>query len=263
MIFRTLKVYSATSLLCLLMAISVSAQARKSDTQHDGLAAQVRSVRSEIAKFSCKSGNCVEGSRSLASIIDYGPDGYLTHAIVPGIQPYHSFVYTANGDRLERQSSIRITKPITTSDFGFPSEPYTNTTFYRWTFKHDRLGNRIEEARYKRTSQALAGSTIMAVVLIGRLGYKYGEDGRKTEMSYYNSDGSLKRKVVYEYGDQGSITIEAEVSGNGKSVSKRYYSYEYDGKGNWIKRTTSMWLNEKGASFYLPVEVEYRDITYY
>ena len=223
----------------------------------------VRSVRSEVARFSCKSGNCVEGSRSLAGTIDYDANGNLTHAFIPGIQPYCSFAYSADGDRLERDSRTPIITPLTPAGFEFPADIYLNVTFYRWTFKYDERGNRVEEARYMRRNRALFGSGITRMLPLHTSSSKYGQDDRKSEVSHYNSDGSLTRKVHIEYDGQGSISVETEVKESGKEISKRYYSYEHDTKGNWIKRITSMWIKQKnGSTLFLPVEVMYRSISY-
>src|SRR2546425_3456022 len=108
MISESLRCSVAVPLVCLFIPIGASAQSKGSDSHHDGLVGPVRSVRSEIARFSCKSANCIERSRSLLGIVDYNSDGNMTQAYTPGIEPYNSFAYTPDGDRLERQSRTLI-----------------------------------------------------------------------------------------------------------------------------------------------------------
>src|SRR6185503_11190985 len=132
-----------------------------------------------------------------------------------------------------------------------------------WAFKYDDVGNRIEEARYKRTSRAMFGSSVASTVLLEKVSYKYDQGGRRTEASYFKSNGSLIRRVIYEYDDVGSIAVETEMKSNNKVANKQYYAYEYDRRGNWIKRTTSMWQNRGSGSYFVPVEVVYREISYY
>ena len=48
-----------------------------------------------------------------------------------------------------------------------------------------------------------------------------------------------------------------------KSDRKYKYVYEFDKKGNWIKKTTSNEVTEEGKTFFKPLYVNYRIISYY
>jgi hypothetical protein len=50
---------------------------------------------------------------------------------------------------------------------------------------------------------------------------------------------------------------------DGTISSKLSYVYEFDAKGNWIKRTSSKWVTKDGRSYYEPENVYYRKIMYY
>jgi hypothetical protein len=61
--------------------------------------------------------------------------------------------------------------------------------------------------------------------------------GYVTEVASYRADGSVKKRLLY--------------------------GYEFDAKGNWIKKTKSEWITKNGKSFFEPRQIISRTITYY
>lgn len=95
------------------------------------------------------------------------------------------------------------------------------------TAAYDIKGGKIENAYFPISSATLTGREV----------YKYDEKGNISEMTLYNTDGSL--------------------------LSKEVYTYEYDYVGNWTKMTTSVAVVEGGKIIFEPTEVTYRTISYY
>jgi hypothetical protein len=96
------------------------------------------------------------------------------------------------------------------------------------------------------------------------LRYVYKYQGNKKEELVYSEDGSLNRKNVSTLDDKGNEVEESFYDVKDGSVSERYsYSYEFDAKGNWIKRTASKWAAKDGKEQFAPYSITYRTITYY
>jgi hypothetical protein len=94
--------------------------------------------------------------------------------------------------------------------------------------------------------------------------YVYKYSGRQREEWVYSADGSLNQhylSVLDEKGNRIEWTV-FEVR-DGAVKSKHSYVYEFDAKGNWIKRTSSKWVTKDERSYYDPTDVSYRTITYY
>src|SRR5207253_10314711 len=112
-------------------------------------------------------------------------------------------------------------------------------------------------------------------------------DGRLTEATTYNSDGSLVSKSVHFYDSQGNetgyeifngsgiMTMKLSRSSNGtastiyndngtilQSYASQASTIEYDSHGNWIKKSTPGSETHVGAANYY-TSIMYRTITYY
>lgn len=104
-------------------------------------------------------------------------------------------------------------------------------------------GNRavLENAAYDikgtKSEYAYFPSAVSALDLTGRETYKYDEKGNISEMTLFNTDGSLAKKEIY--------------------------TYDYDFLGNWTKMTTSVAVIEGGKLSYEPTEITIRTISYY
>ena len=94
--------------------------------------------------------------------------------------------------------------------------------------------------------------------------YKY--DGNQIERLVYASDGSLNQRYVSVLDKDGHIIEQTNYD---QTKSKHYgdrkyiYTYEFDQKGNWIKRMTSQEVVENGEKVLKPSYITYRTITYY
>ncbi len=121
----------------------------------------------------------------------------------------------------------------------------------KFTFHYDDQKRLIEKAWYLNNGE-----------LTTRYVYKYSASQR--EEFVYSSDGSLNQHYLSTLDAQGNEVEETSFETRDGSVRGKYkYAYEFDAKGNWIKRTTSKWVTKNGKSDYAPASVDYRTINYY
>jgi hypothetical protein len=235
-------------LLSLLTVLPTNAQT-KSDRDWDDLLGLVQSVVVEEARIINVSGQYVEKDRRHWRTTTYDRTG---NKIKEEPRPPTSAAFSGNweerrverifeGERLvEERSYIGNGSLVSKDVWKYDSQGrQSEWLFYyadektsklklngRWAYKYDARGNVIERSRFKG-----------CCILEQREAANHDEKGNIAEYAYYNADGSLR--------------------------SKTRYSYEYDSVGNWIKKTTFSWVTKDGKSFFEPVEVSYRAITYY
>ena len=91
----------------------------------------------------------------------------------------------------------------------------------------------------------------------------FSYDGTQVEEQFYSGEGELYRKQVTTLDEKGNEVEQTVNEPRGNRTTRYAYSYEFDAKGNWMKRTTSKWVTKEGKSFFEPSYVTYRTITYY
>jgi hypothetical protein len=89
----------------------------------------------------------------------------------------------------------------------------------------------------------------------------YDDKGREIGSTVYRSDGSIAMSETRSYDDQGNLK-ERLRHRDGVLVSRETFSYEFDGRGNWIKRQIARETLRDGMS-KKEIEVNYRALTYY
>lgn len=91
----------------------------------------------------------------------------------------------------------------------------------------------------------------------------YDLRGRRIENASYPITNSPTGKEEYKRDDKGNL-VEMTVRGDdGSILSREVYTYEFDDVGNWTKMVTALVVFEDGKLKYEPVELTYRNITYY
>jgi hypothetical protein len=88
-------------------------------------------------------------------------------------------------------------------------------------------------------------------------------ENKGSERIYYNADGSLERRDSLTYNEGGRIVERAGFKADGTLEYKWRAVYEFDSRGNWTKETKQTWVTKNGKSFFEPMLVTYRTITYY
>jgi len=92
----------------------------------------------------------------------------------------------------------------------------------------------------------------------------YDIKGNKIENQYFPIAGAtLTGKEVYEYDEKGNISEMTMFNSDGSLLSKEIYKYEFDFLGNWNKMTTSIAVVDSRGITFEPTEVTYRSIMYY
>ncbi len=132
--------------------------------------------------------------------MQYDSDGSLFHT--------NTYQYDSNGNQIE------------VNQF----DSYGNLDEIHF-YNYDEHGNRIEEKLLNS-----AGIVYMRHI------YKYDDSGNKIEWNSYTDD-ILNGKSTYSYDENGNKIIEKRYGPNGELRSKKTYRYDYDERGNWIKKT--------------------------
>lgn len=86
-------------------------------------------------------------------------------------------------------------------------------------------GNQIEASLYDEEGQ-----------FYRRFTYAYDAKGTLIEENTYDYDGSLYHRSLYTNDDKGNPVKVKAYKGDGTSDYSWNYQYEYDKKGNWIKK---------------------------
>lgn len=264
---RTVK-RAVVSLVFSLHFVSLAAAGVKTDLQKEGLIGPVRTVRTETAQFSHHRGQWIEGPRGQPASMTYDRHG---NRIEGGYAAKTLHTYDAQGNRIE------------TISYG-PDGSLLDKTLYTY----DGRGNLTE---------AVSESS----GYINRTGYTYDDRGKLTEETVYGPGGDIKVESVHIYDAQGrkiqtidkdpahdpglgidKVVTTYDTKGNiiemttyytrragdeeERPVSlpnKRVYTYEFDARGNWVKRTWTLCSSESGKPVCEPSLVTYRTITYY
>lgn len=100
----------------------------------------------------------------------------------------------------------------------------------------------------------------------GKKGLRYvsNYDGNQVEKLVYTEKGELNQKYLVTLDKDGN-----EIEKTSYGVTKIYpdqkyrYTYEFDEKGNWIKKITSKETTENGVTSFKPSSVTYQTITYF
>ncbi|HYY55950.1 MAG TPA: nuclear transport factor 2 family protein [Pyrinomonadaceae bacterium] len=92
----------------------------------------------------------------------------------------------------------------------------------------------------------------------------YDPKGKKIDASYYLvSNSSQVGTEEYAHDDKGNVVSMTLRDEKNNILSKEVYKYETDAVGNWVKMVASMVVYEDGKVAQQPVEVTYRNISYY
>lgn len=287
---------SAALTLTLLLFFSAGAQA-KSDREKANLLGPVRSVRSKTVDYKDETlkqslgtwqsetvsydekGNEIERITSLAEgslvgkeVRTYDATGNLIENIVSNEEGVHERqVYAYEGGKLIRIIGYDADGKLESKQFNsygkdglLLEEKYlvSNKAFGKTVFKYDQIGNLAEAAFYSPNgtkSLALIGPCRGA----HRVTYVYNEQRQPIKIVQYDPDGRITWSWQYSYDSKGLIT--AESLGYYSSKQTFTHVYEYDSRGNWIKKITTKDLGEKDP--HIPpasaTSVTSREISYY
>lgn len=252
----------------LLALSSVNAQ-KKSDKDSEELLGPVKSVHSEVTRFSDL--NLKEASltkqqdlvvydtngREIERTIydDYGflvgklshthdATGNLTESVMSDekgalserrVQTYkdgrlaQSVGYDASGAEGFKQVNTYDANGRLREEALFVQGKAIGKTVYKYNPKGDR-----SEAAFYTADGAKADATIGPCMGAHRLTYTYNRAGKPILVVAFETDGKRQRSWQYSYDPKGQLA--KDVRDSAWSLKTFVYSYEYDSHGNWTKQ---------------------------
>jgi len=127
-----------------------------------------------------------------------------------------------------------------------------NKADWRYIYTYNTNGNRVMQESYKPDSTLYSKTTytfddkgnetgyLLQTKGYANSGEKYAWDdkGNKTELQMLNGKNEVSFRTVSIYDANGNVIEEQRYKGLETKLSyKTTFTYEYDAKGNWIKRT--------------------------
>lgn len=103
-------------------------------------------------------------------------------------------------------------------------------------YRYDPAGRRSETI-YFMPDGSKAIAPIGPCLGAHRVTFTYDEKGRPHEAVSYEPNGVMKKSWLYAYNDKGLMSEEKLEDSYGHSTNT--HVYEFDSRGNWIKRTTT------------------------
>lgn len=169
------------------------------------------------------------------------------------------------GNDRERNGLLGPVQVVRTEKLG--SDTYDEAGNYRAREIFDDYGFPVGRQTFEYGNQRLlngrpATAPVGPCLGAHRLVYRYVE-GRVSDLSIFEEDGSLKRRSSYRYDARGNVAEETRAGGMGNDVFR--YEYRYDDRGNWIRREETLRYDVNRTSESPPplVRVTTRTITYF
>ena len=225
------------------------------DSEDAGLKGRIKAVATEDEDLS---GTWVVGRRKLSSTQYFDERGNLTREEAYDYRGNLSDITVYGYIDGERASNSRHIKygyeqpPKTVASKSLPVQQSRSDARYtsKYRYGYDN-GNLVQVEVFDNDGS-----------LRRRYVYKIYENLR--EEIVYSADASVVQKTVSTLDPQGEVTQMTEYEGGTASIRNRYtYTYEFDGNGNWIKRTTAKRVIRNDKPVFEPAWVTYRTISYY
>lgn len=121
---------------------------------------------------------------------------------------------------------------------------------HKYFNKYDSKGNLIESFTYNSTDSLLRKTisiydennnlmdvnSFIAPKKHSITKFKYNNNSKQSEKHIYNSDNLLETKTLYEYNNMGHWKEVRIYNSNDELIENNSFDYEYDEKGNWVKK---------------------------
>lgn len=134
-------------------------------------------------------------------------------------------------------------------------------------YKYEKGTEPVEAAFFKGDGQK-ATAPVGPCLGAHRVTFAYDNKGRVYKKSVFEDDGTLKKSYESTY-DPGGNMVRLVVSGRSGTTTTWEYKYEFDARGNWVKRyDKSTMVTDPRFSIgsndpYVRNETTTREITYY
>ena len=283
-------------LILIALALSCTGPAnsqKKTVREQTGLRGPVRSVRLELAKVSDSPEGMIEGPRVVLSVYSYDKNGNVIAQTVNNSDGSLRFKYCwqhtydaqgreirtdyYNADGVLTSSGITIYDDMAHTANVSQHNPNGSINHIRELFFDDQ-GNEVRQTlRYPNGETSDTLSTYNAQGQLtefalkdvgGNLNHKvfssYDDHGNLVEMKVERADGKPQQQLKknLRYNDDGNVVEEVNYRPDGSVKSREIFTYEFDGHGNWTRRTTVRELLTGKASTR-ESEIAYRHITYF
>jgi hypothetical protein len=251
--------------LCLVACRNFVVEPIKTDWQQDQLRGQVKTLRVETSKLKDESGNINSTPQGVAVVKNYNTKGLINDEVY----------YHPNGSMLWRISYTYVNNLHKKERILYtPNGSEREKTIY----SYDKQGSLIEEASYRAEDSLHSRITyaydennnrIESLVFNGKGArsdkkiYAYNDKGIKQQETRYYADGSLDTKYVYALDNKGNEIERLKYNAKGELLEKEMYQYEFDAKGNWVKKTISKMIEGVSKKEYESIETTSRTITYF
>jgi hypothetical protein len=230
----------------------VEAKEKKTDAAVQGLKGKVV-LLSESTLNPGKSRNV-----ALKNVFKYDEDGNrlelisydVNGKIISNLKSTYVDGKISKEETILADGAVDVTSEITTDSKGNRIEQRdikTNAVSplfnYTHQYKYDEKGQMLE-----RTALRGNGS------LMYRYMFKYDNNGNRVEWIQIGASGLMVGRVTYKFNDKNNLIEEISYDGDNKPKATYTYTYEFDKKGNW-KRRTKLENNT-------PVEIKERTYNY-
>jgi hypothetical protein len=99
-------------------------------------------------------------------------------------------------------------------------------------------------------------------VFQGKTESDYDANGRLIEEVWYDAKG-LSSRSVFSFDDKNNLVGRLDYGADGLVRASLVNRYEFDSRGNWVKKVSIKEGQNSGKSDAGPVEIAYRRVTYY
>ncbi len=231
------------------------AQKEKSDAEDENLKGKVKIIVQDTEDLS---GTWSVQGRKPSSITYFNEKGNYTERISYDSQgnPFQITMYGYIDDRRVSNSKAarhEYDPPVMALPKAKSEEPVKKSdSRYEYSFEY-----KYEDGKLTEKQMVFSNSK-------KGMKYVYNHNGNQIEELVYTTEGELNQKYLVTL-DENGYEIEKTSYGVTKIYPDRKYryKYEFDEKGNWIKKTTFTETFEKGSASFKPSSITYRTITYF
>ncbi len=263
--------------LGLLSATVVCAQQRQTDRDFQGLKGPVKSVSVEKAMLKEQAGRQVEEPQRLMDEgATYDAEGNLVNdeSYDEDGTLFVKKVYSQSGavrvvDTYARYPTIHLPPNPSTGAPALTIGPPRQPKGSRSAPNLSEMEHKVDKYKYKYDDKGNISELTMERGGVVRRRVVYSLKAGGKEVLSYVDGKKLDYRRVETLDARGNVvestaTDVRDDDDGGDYIEKySYTAYEFDARGNWVKRVKSAWESEEGKPRYVPLQVEYRTIVYF
>lgn len=224
------------------------------DREADGLRGKVKQVIEETADLKFKKNRkFIESDRETDSVTEYDEQGNRVErdTYSDGEKFLKDLYGILDGEKISTQEFINdANSPPDTAVSSEKEEKPKDTRFsYKFKYKYDEKGNRVEELWISNTGETWIQDTLT-----------FDEKGNITkQVRRHRGENKISSVNIFKYNDKGFL-IEETITLENDNEPEKYESSEFDSNGNWVKRIVK---RKKRNGNFEPFLISYRKISYF